>query len=320
MQITLRHDVSQRYLQRNCLFSRQNTSSFCTTVTCNASSKAASNTLIPLSFSSGFFRFSLPCPDNRCFVLSYWTPVTLIPMILQDELVAESKQDLIETEATSPKVQVFDVTSQPIDLAATKPPLSLGMTLKEGHTISIPESGLSLQLSPSFTISDLRRWESREVPPPSYRELVLQREKERIMSSYKPLSQEFLNLLMESESQASRRFKYGGLFLLSAQLGFFVRLIWWDYSWDVMEPITWCMTYSMMLGTFAYYIVFSQEFMLPLAEKRAVQERFWKNVHKRGFDIEQFKRLRRKLLNLDRKTTEAKLATPSPLDSNYYHY
>ncbi len=59
---------------------------------------------------------------------------------------------------------------------------------------------------------------------------------------------EFNRLVSYAKVDAHRRFKLGGLFLLSAQLGFVGRLTWFEYSWDIMEPVTFCLTYSMMVA------------------------------------------------------------------------
>jgi len=37
---------------------------------------------------------------------------------------------------------------------------------------------------------------------------------------------------------------WGGLLAMGAQFGFLARLVWWDYSWDIMEPVTYFVTYG----------------------------------------------------------------------------
>ena len=119
-------------------------------------------------------------------------------------------------------------------------------------------------------------------------------------------SQEFKNILLNAENQATNRFKWGGLFLLSAQLGFVARLTWFEYSWDIMEPITWCLTYCMLMGSYAYYVMTSQEYMLPIVERRMVQSRLWKNVKKNNFDVNGFKQMRERLLSVEERLNKAR--------------
>lgn len=45
---------------------------------------------------------------------------------------------------------------------------------------------------------------------------------------------------------------------MSMQAGFFARLTWWEYSWDIMEPVTYFATFATMIASLAYYIHTSQ--------------------------------------------------------------
>ena len=76
----------------------------------------------------------------------------------------------------------------------------------------------------------------------------LQHEKQSLKSALNPLLREYKQIVSLARTDAHRKFKWGGLFLLSAQLGFVARLTWFEYSWDIMEPITWMLTYAMMVG------------------------------------------------------------------------
>lgn len=49
-----------------------------------------------------------------------------------------------------------------------------------------------------------------------------------------------------------------GLALLSVQGGALAWLTWWVYSWDVMEPVTYFITYATSMGAFAYYVLTKQ--------------------------------------------------------------
>lgn len=49
-----------------------------------------------------------------------------------------------------------------------------------------------------------------------------------------------------------------GLGLLSVQGGALAWLTWWVYSWDVMEPVTYFITYATSMGAFAYYVLTKQ--------------------------------------------------------------
>lgn len=53
----------------------------------------------------------------------------------------------------------------------------------------------------------------------------------------------------------SSRAVWTGMALLSVQGGALAWLTWWVYSWDVMEPVTYFITYATSMGAFAYYIL-----------------------------------------------------------------
>lgn len=143
-----------------------------------------------------------------------------------------------------------------------------------------------------------------------------------IKSKLDPLEIQFKRLVQRSRVETHRNFKFGGLFLLSTQLGFVCRLTWFEYSWDIMEPVTWMLTNVMMVGyvlkfsladslrisfrAFAYYIVTSQEYVVPMVEKRMILRRFWKLASNEKFDISQYRLLRKELLFTERQIKRLK--------------
>jgi len=45
---------------------------------------------------------------------------------------------------------------------------------------------------------------------------------------------------------------------MGTQFGFMARLTWWEYSWDVMEPVTYFVGYATAIAMFAYYVITRQ--------------------------------------------------------------
>lgn len=63
------------------------------------------------------------------------------------------------------------------------------------------------------------------------------------------------------EKKAEKRTRYlswVGLGLMGTQFGFMARLTWWEYSWDVMEPVTYFVGYATAIAMFAYYVITRQ--------------------------------------------------------------
>ncbi|VDO86808.1 unnamed protein product [Heligmosomoides polygyrus] len=70
--------------------------------------------------------------------------------------------------------------------------------------------------------------------------------------------------------------------------GLFARLTWWEYSWDIMEPVTYFATYATVVATFGYYLYTKQAFEYPTARERAFTKQFYRRAAKEGFDIEKY--------------------------------
>ncbi|KAA8594714.1 hypothetical protein FQN60_011849, partial [Etheostoma spectabile] len=64
--------------------------------------------------------------------------------------------------------------------------------------------------------------------------------------------------LSRSADFHSSRVVWTGMALLSVQGGALAWLTWWVYSWDVMEPVTYFITYATSIGAFAYYVLTKQ--------------------------------------------------------------
>ena len=44
-----------------------------------------------------------------------------------------------------------------------------------------------------------------------------------------------------------------GLGYMAVQFGVLARLTWWEYSWDIMEPVTYFVTYGTAMAAYAYF-------------------------------------------------------------------
>lgn len=69
--------------------------------------------------------------------------------------------------------------------------------------------------------------------------------------------QERQRLAMQSE-KTTGRLLWLGLGLMGVQAGLLGRLTWYEYSWDIMEPVTYFVTYSAVMAGFAYFVVTRQ--------------------------------------------------------------
>lgn len=67
-----------------------------------------------------------------------------------------------------------------------------------------------------------------------------------------------LQTRLDLEAQAqwkSNIMAWTGLGLMSVQFGILARLTWWEYSWDIMEPVTYFVTYGTAMACYAYWVL-----------------------------------------------------------------
>ena len=53
----------------------------------------------------------------------------------------------------------------------------------------------------------------------------------------------------------TNRMVWLGLGLMGIQAGVMARLTWFDYSWDIVEPISYYVSYSAVVGAYAYFVL-----------------------------------------------------------------
>lgn len=63
---------------------------------------------------------------------------------------------------------------------------------------------------------------------------------------------------MEKSAKRTTYLSWGLLAYMCAQAGFFARLTFVNYSWDLMEPITYFVTYTTSILCFAYFVITRQ--------------------------------------------------------------
>ncbi|CEF60822.1 Calcium uniporter protein, mitochondrial [Strongyloides ratti] len=132
------------------------------------------------------------------------------------------------------------------------------------------------------------------------REKQLLKQLEDVTIQLKPL--EIIKKYIEEEcDKHSERVIWGGFMLLGLQTGIFARLTWWEYSWDIMEPVTYFATFSTVLGSCAYYLTTRQPFEYDTLHGRIFYKKFHKLAKKYNFDYNKYNFLKEleKKINYD---------------------
>jgi len=118
----------------------------------------------------------------------------------------------------------------------------------------------------------------------------LQTELETLQANLVPLEAR-RQALVEKSHNRTKRLTWVGLGLMGIQFGFLARLTWWEYSWDVMEPVTYFVTYGTVMGMYAYYCVTRQEYEFSAAYDREYLKWFHKRAKKTEFNVEEYNKL-----------------------------
>ncbi|XP_026134908.1 calcium uniporter protein, mitochondrial-like [Carassius auratus] len=99
----------------------------------------------------------------------------------------------------------------------------------------------------------------------------------------------------ELSKRAERRTTWvlwGGMAYMATQFGILARLTWWEYSWDIMEPVTYFITYGTAMAMYAYFVLTRQEYLYPDARDRQYLLFFHKGAKRTCFDIEKYNKLK----------------------------
>ncbi|EMP34953.1 Oncoprotein-induced transcript 3 protein [Chelonia mydas] len=104
-----------------------------------------------------------------------------------------------------------------------------------------------------------------------------------------------MRVRMEIGRKAEKRTTWvlwGGLAYMATQFGILARLTWWEYSWDIMEPVTYFITYGSAMAMYAYFVMTRQEYIYPDARDRQYLLFFHKGAKKTRFDLEKYNQLK----------------------------
>lgn len=91
-----------------------------------------------------------------------------------------------------------------------------------------------------------------------------------------------------------RRILWTGLGFAVVQVGLFFRLTFWEFSWDVMEPIAFFTTTTGIVIGYAYFLMTSRDPTYQDLLKRLFLSRQRKLIKRHNFDIQRLLELQRK--------------------------
>ncbi|KFO80399.1 hypothetical protein N303_14269, partial [Cuculus canorus] len=114
---------------------------------------------------------------------------------------------------------------------------------------------------------------------------------EELKEQLAPLEKVRMELTRKAEKRTTLVL-WGGLAYMATQFGILARLTWWEYSWDIMEPVTYFITYGSAMAMYAYFVITRQEYVYPDARDRQYLFFFHKGAKKTQFDLEKYNQLK----------------------------
>ncbi|XP_041362603.1 calcium uniporter protein, mitochondrial-like [Gigantopelta aegis] len=97
----------------------------------------------------------------------------------------------------------------------------------------------------------------------------------------------------------TRLLTWVGLGLMSLQFGVLARLTWWEYSWDIMEPVTYFVTYGTSMAMYAYFVLTRQEYIFPSVVERQYLIQFYKKAKNQKLDVEKYNELKNAISQIE---------------------
>ncbi|KAL0840114.1 hypothetical protein ABMA28_015421 [Loxostege sticticalis] len=131
------------------------------------------------------------------------------------------------------------------------------------------------------------------------KERDLRAQLEKLTTELQPLEEKRMSLEVETTRKTSA-LTWVGLGLMGVQFGVLARLTWWEYSWDIMEPVTYFVTYGTAMATYAYFVLTKQEYILPDVKDRQHLLTLHKKAKKIGLDINHYNHLKDEIDKLEK--------------------
>lgn len=123
--------------------------------------------------------------------------------------------------------------------------------------------------------------------------LTLTSDDDPIREELKMLQEKKEEIDVQAHKQV-KRILWTGLGLAIFQVGLFFRLTFWEFSWDVMEPIAFFATTTGIVISYFYFLLTSRDPTYQDLMKRLFLSRQRKLLKKHNFDCQRFKEIQKK--------------------------
>ena len=126
---------------------------------------------------------------------------------------------------------------------------------------------------------------------------------EALRKEFQPLDQQWKEIVSSGHSRANLWIRLS-LLGLAVQGGLVARLTWWELSWDIMEPITYMLTFSTAFMGMSYFALTGAEYSYESLHATFARRRREKLIRRHRFDSERYTQLSTQIEHLERAIGE----------------
>jgi len=170
----------------------------------------------------------------------------------------------------------------------------LGVIFRYENNVELENKIFLNPLELSKTIEKALNLEIVGLPLSSRLELL-----EQLKAELAPL--ESLHKSLHDRAEKTVNIVAWSLFIfLCAQWVLFARLTWWDFSWDVIEPVTYFTTVvETILAGYVYYLAKQQEYSTTDVKNILINWRFRRLSNLSNFDTKEYEKLKQQIAKLE---------------------
>ena len=150
-----------------------------------------------------------------------------------------------------------------------------------------------------------------------FKQQALTKQLEDFQAELHPLEQQRDEIIKHADERTKTE-TWIGLGLMSFQFGFLARLTWWEYSWDIMEPFTYFITYGSAMAGYAYFVLTRQEYLYTNAANRQILSTFHKKAKKHNWDADKYNSIKQKMLAVEADLRKMRDREISPSEPDEY--
>eukprot|EP00049_Salpingoeca_infusionum_P008394 m.136555 g.136555 ORF g.136555 m.136555 type:complete len:303 (+) comp14000_c0_seq2:329-1237(+) len=247
--------------------------------------------LVPvLSEDTGFVRMVVPLPStgNTRFSL---TPSSTLGLFLDD---IKREDDGVVSIGVFNEEGIAIASNTPLSELEAEPVQLLINDRK--YTFELPEfaTAVSTPVASGSPLSGRLEQTLQLLEAQHSKRQHLMAEISQIKDELKPLE----DIRAECQVKAhdsGKKLAWVGLGVMGLQFGFLARLTWFEYSWDLMEPVTYFITTGTQMLFMCYYLISQREYTYEVVQERAELKSFYNRAKAQGMSIERYNQLKDKL-------------------------